>query len=340
MNLLQDITAALVAPGKGILAADESTGSANKVLAAVGIAETPEMRRVYREVFLTTPQIEKHLSGVILYEETFNDHIRSGVPFIDVLNQKGILVGIKVDQGTRPFGAKELITDGLVGLPDRLKGFKEKGAHFAKWRAVITIEGDELPTSENIHEHAVSLATYAKNCQEAGIVPILEPEVLLQGDHTRARAEEVISEVLQEVFVEVAAQGVDPEALIIKSSMAVSGSDSGCKDTPQEVAEDTLDAFHTSIPEEVTGIVFLSGGQTASDATANLQAIAERKENMWQLTFSFARALQGEALAYWAGDDEKIAHAQKIFLKRLELVALARDGRYRDEMESELQELL
>ena len=171
-------------------------------------------------------------------------------------------------------------------------------------------------------------------------MPILEPEVLLQGTHSRNRAEEVIAETLQEVFKEVAAQGVDPEALIIKSSMAVSGSDSGCKDKPEDVAEDTLNAFHESVPEEVPGIVFLSGGQSARNATKNLQAIAERHETMWQLTFSYARALQGEALEYWAGEDKNIPHAQKIFMKRLELVARARDGRYREDMEEELQELL
>lgn len=340
MNTLKDVAAALVAPGKGILAADESTGSANKRLKAVGIAETPEMRRVYRELFLTTPNVEKYLSGVILYEETFNDAARSGVPFVDVLNQKGILVGIKVDQGTMPFGANELTTDGLSGLPERLKGYKEKGAHFAKWRAVIEIKDDELPTPAAVHENAVRLATYAKDCQAAGIVPILEPEVLLQGSHSRARAEEVITETLQEVFKEVSAQGADPECLIIKSSMAVSGSDSGCKDKAQDVAEDTLNAFHNSVPEEVPGIVFLSGGQTAEGATLNLQAIAERKETMWQLTFSFARALQGEALVHWAGEDANIPHAQHIFMKRLELVAAARDGRYREDMEEELQALL
>tara|TARA_B100000508_G_scaffold60333_1_gene46949 strand:+ start:11420 stop:12442 length:1023 start_codon:yes stop_codon:yes gene_type:complete len=340
MNTLKDVAAALVAPGKGILAADESTRSANKRLQAVSIAQTPLMRRVYREIFLTTPHIEKYLSGVILYEETFNDSIRSGVPFIDVLNQKGILVGIKVDEGTVPFGKDELTTEGLNGLPARLKAFKEKGAHFAKWRAVIEIKGDELPTPEAVRENAARLATYAKDCQASGIVPILEPEVLLQGNHARGRAAEVITEVLQEVFKEISAQGVDPEALIIKSSMAVSGSDSGCKDTPGQVAEDTLASFHASVPEEVPGIVFLSGGQTAEDATANLQAIAEHKETMWQLTFSFARALQGEALAHWAGEDENIPHAQDIFIKRLELVAAARDGRYREEIEKELQALL
>ncbi|XKT75450.1 MAG: class I fructose-bisphosphate aldolase [Patescibacteria group bacterium UBA2103] len=340
MKNLKDVAAALVAPGKGILAADESTKSANKRLRSVGIAETPEMRRVYREVFLTAPQVEKYLSGVILYEETFNDHTRSGVSFIDLLNQKGILVGIKVDQGTAPFGKDELTTDGLEGLPGRLKGYKEKGAHFAKWRAVIEIKGDELPTAAALKENAGRLAQYAKDCQEAGIVPILEPEVLLQGNHTRARACEVITETLQAVFKEVVALGVDPEALIIKSSMAVSGSESHCKDRPHDVAEDTLAAFHDSVPEEVPGIVFLSGGQSAAQATENLQAIASRKETMWQLTFSYARALQGEALQAWAGKDENIPRAQQIFLKRLELVALARDGRYKEEMEDELSEIL
>lgn len=340
MHVLKDIAATLLASGKGILAADESTGSANKRLRSVGIPETPEMRRVYREVFLTAPQVEKYLSGVILYEETFNDSTRAGIPFIEVLQQKGILVGIKVDAGTIPFGAREVITEGLSGLQQRLASFKERGASFTKWRSVIEIDGDELPTPALLKESAVRLGTYAKYCQEAGLVPILEPEVLLEGSHSRSRAQEVVVETLQEVFKEVAAQGVDPEALIIKSSMVLSGSNSECKDRPQDVAEDTLAAFHESVPEEVPGIVFLSGGQTPARAAANLQAIAEKRETMWHLTFSYARALQGEALEYWAGKDENISHAQAIFMKRLELVARARDGRYREEMEEELKALL
>lgn len=339
MKTLKDVAKELVAPGKGILAADESTGSANKRLRSAGIAETPEMRRVYREVFLTAPAIEKYLSGVILYDETFNDETREGVPFVKVLEDKGIFPGIKVDTGTVPFGAHEVVTEGLEGLPGRLRDYRERGARFAKWRAVIEIKGDELPSKELVHENAVRLATYAKNCQDADIVPVLEPEVLLQGSHTRARASEVIEETLQEVFREVAAQGADPEMLIIKSSMAVSGSDSGCTDTPEEVAEDTIAAFVASVPIEVPGIVFLSGGQSAEKATANLQAMA-RKDVPWELTFSYARALQGEALQHWAGEDENIPAAQKIFMKRLELVASARDGRYREEMEEEIRELL
>lgn len=337
MNTLAAVAKKLVAPGKGILAADESTGSANKRLRAVGIPETPMMRKVYRELFLTTPGIEHHLSGVILYDETFADDTRDGTPFLTVLAQKGIFAGIKVDQGTVPFGAHEFVTEGLSGLPERLAEYKEKGAAFTKWRAVIEIIGDEFPSKEAIAENAKRLATYALNCQEAGLVPILEPEVMLAGKHSRARASEVIEEVLHAVFVEVAAQGADPEALIIKSSMAVSGRDSGCVDTPHAVAEDTLDAFHGSVPEEVPGIVFLSGGQSAAEATANLQAIAEMEETKWQLTFSFARALQGEALEVWAGEDANISRAQDVFYKRLELVAAARDGQYHKDMEAEVR---
>ena len=340
MQTLRDVAQALVAPGKGILAADESTKSANKRLAAVGITETSLMRRVYREVFLTAPHIEKYLSGIILYEETFNDETRDGVSFIDVLSQKGIAVGIKVDQGTRALGAHEFITDGLEGLSERLREYKERGASFAKWRSVIVIDEDTLPSVEAVKKNAEGLAKYAKACQEAGIVPILEPEVLLQGSHTRARASEVIAEVLEEMIAECVLFGVDLEAMVIKSSMAVSGSESRCNDTPHDVAEDTLASFHESVPPEIPGIVFLSGGQTALDATENLQAIAEREETKWELTFSFARALQGKALSYWAGEDDRIPQAQKIFLKRLELVAAARDGRYRSDMEEELQALL
>lgn len=339
MKNLKDVAKELVAPGKGLLAADESTNSANKRLRSVGIPETPEMRRVYREVFLTTPGIEKYLSGVILYDETFTDKTRDGISFVELLEKKGIHPGIKVDTGTVPFGAHEVLTEGLEGLPERLREYREKGARFAKWRAVIEIKGDELPSKKKVHEDAVRLATYARYCQEADIVPILEPEVLLQGSHTRARASEVIEETLQEVFREIAAQGADPETLIIKSSMAVSGSDSSCIDSPEDVAEDTIAAFIASVPIEVPGIVFLSGGQSPKQATANLQAMG-RKQVPWKLTFSYARALQGEALQHWAGEDANIPSAQKIFMKRLELVAAARDGRYREEMEEELHELL
>lgn len=338
MRTLKDVARALVAPGKGILAADESTKSANKRLRSVGIPETGEMRRVYREVFLTAPGIERHLSGVILYDETFNDVTTSGKSFLEVLEEKGIYPGIKVDEGTVPFGGKELVTEGLSGLPERLKKYRGAGARFAKWRAVIAIEGDVLPTKELLRENAKRLGTYAKYCQEADIVPMLEPEVLLQGNHTRARAQEVIEETLHEVFREVAAQGVDPEALILKTSMALSGSESCCKDTPEEVAEDTIEALVKTVPVEVPGIVFLSGGQSAEQATENLQAMAT-KALPWELTFSYARALQGEALEYWGGEEARIPHAQKIFLKRLSLVCAARDGRYRSHMEEELHEL-
>lgn len=328
MSTIHDIARDLVLPGKGILAADESTKSANKRLASVGVPENPLMRRVYREVFLTTPGIGKYLSGVILYDETIRDSTRDGIPFTELLKKEGVYVGIKVDEGTVPFeGGDELVTEGLSGLAERLREYKEMGAVFAKWRAVIRIEGDELPTHKLILENADRLARYAAVCQVEGVVPIAEPEVLLAGDHTRARAAEVIAETLRALIDACEEHTVDLSALIIKSSMVVSGSDSCCTDSPEAVAEDTLASFHDAVPHEVPGIVFLSGGQEADEATDNLRAIAKMGPQPWQLTFSFARALQGEALEVWAGKDENIPQAQKVFMERLMKVARARDGR-------------
>lgn len=328
MSTIQDIARDLVAPGKGILAADESTGSANKRLASVGVPENALMRRVYREVFLSTPGIGKYLSGVILYDETIRDVTRDKVPFVDLLKKEGVHAGIKVDEGTIPFeGGDELVTEGLKGLAPRLREYKEMGAVFTKWRAVIRIRGDELPTRKAIEENADRLARYAAVCQAEGFVPIAEPEVLLEGDHSRARAGEVIAETLSVLIDACCQHNVDLSGFIIKSSMAVSGSESHCTDTPEMVAEDTLAAFHESVPEEVAGIVFLSGGQEADQATDNLRAIAAQGPHPWQITFSFARALQGEALQVWKGEDANIPAAQNVFMDRLEKVARARDGR-------------
>lgn len=341
MESLYKVAQDLVAPGKGILAADESTPSANKRLRAVGIPETPEMRRVYRELFTTAPGIEPYLGGVILYEETLVDSTRDGVPFPKLLRERGIHPGIKVDMGTEPFGDDgEVITHGLEGLAGRLKKYKELGATFAKWRAVIRIEGDKLPTDAFLKESATRLCKYAKTCQREGFVPIVEPEVLLEGDHTRARAAEVIEEALAILVAEVVEQHVDPRALLIKSSMALSGSDSGCHDTTEEVATDTLHAFHEAVPDSIAGIVFLSGGQSEAQATLNLQTIASKGPQPWPLTFSYARALQQEALHIWKGEDKNIPKAQEVFLKRLELVSKASRGEYDVSMEEDIHKLI
>lgn len=335
MHTLTHIAQELVAPGKGILAADESTGTANKRLRSVGVEETAEMRRAYREVFLAAPGIAQHLSGVILYDETIRDATSSGAPFWRVLRDQGIHVGIKVDTGTVPFDRSEVeeVTEGLEGLEDRLAEYKKFNATFAKWRAVIRIQGDEYPTQDAIVENASRLAVYARLCQEAGIVPILEPEVLLEGDHTRARAAEVITETLDACVRAAQNHDVDLSAMLIKSSMALSGSDSACADTAEHVAIDTVDALKASVPADIPGIVFLSGGQEAAQAVGNLNAIAQIADTPWELTYSFARALQGEALQVWSGKEENIEAAQRVFLARLKTAAHARGGTYDVAME-------
>lgn len=328
MNDLQETASLLVAPGKGLLAADESVHTADKRLTANNIDPSEEMRRQYRDLFLSASGIEKYLSGVILFEETLSQKSNDGTPFPELLAKQGILPGIKVDGGVESMAESpdETITGGLIGLPERLKKYREQGARFTKWRAVIRIDGDRLPTSNAILENAKRLASYAYAVQEAGMVPILEPEVLLEGNHSRLRAESVIEETLGAVYAAIDDQSVDVKALILKTSMALSGSESGKTDTPEDVAESTLKALTTAVPREVPGIVFLSGGQSADQATDNLRAITKRAHTdkaPWPLTFSYARALQGEALSLWQGKEENITAAREAFLSRLQKVSEA-----------------
>jgi fructose-bisphosphate aldolase class I len=331
MTDLHENARKMVAPGKGLLAADESVHTADKRLSSYGIDSTLETRRKYRELFLYAETVEKYLSGVILFSETFVQAGSDGVLFTESLAKRDIAPGIKVDEGTEPFpgNPNELITKGLIGLPERLAEYKKRGAVFTKWRAVITIEGDQLPTSAAILENAKRLAAYAKAAQEAGLVPILEPEVLLDGNHSRARAKEVIQQTVGTLFSVLSEQAVDLSAVILKTAMALSGNKSGKTDLPEEVAHDTLEALMASVPKEVPGIVFLSGGQTPDQATDNLRAIgnqAKEKQAPWPLTFSYARALQDEALALWAGKDENIPGARAAFLARLAKVSKASLG--------------
>ena len=329
MNL-SDIARTLVAPGKGILAADESEKSADeKRLAIYGIKTGAEMRRKFRDMLLATPGIEEYLTGVILHEETLSQKGNDGVLFPKLLNDKGIIPGIKVDQGLEPLAesANETITKGLLGLPERLTSYHATyDTGFTKWRAAITIEGDRLPTARALVENAKRLATYACEVQKAGMVPMLEPEVLLDGAHSRLRARAVIESAMRVLFDTLNEQCADLSGVIIKTSMAVSGNKSGRTDSPEEVAEDTLGALMETVPSEVAGIVFLSGGQTPDQATANLAAItklAREKNAPWQLTFSYARALQEEALMVWKGEDENVPAAREAFLARLKKVAAA-----------------
>ncbi len=313
----------LFAQGKGIFAADESNGSADKRLALFGIETGEEIRQKYRDLFLDAPGIENYLTGVILYDETLGQKSTKGVPFSELLSNRKIMPGIKVDEGLDPFpdSPDETITKGLIGLPQRLADYRSKyGTGFTKWRAVIKIEGDRLPTANAIVENAKRLAMYALEVQHAGMVPILEPEVLLEGNHSRLRAREVITKVMNALCAALEDHAVDMTGVIVKTSMAVSGSESTHIDTPEEVAEDTVGALMDSVSALIPGIVFLSGGQKPDESMANLAAITKRAKEMaapWPLTFSFARAFQEEALDIWKGKDENVPAAREAFLKRL-----------------------
>jgi fructose-bisphosphate aldolase class I len=324
---LAGTAAQMMAPGKGLLAADESNKSADARLKLFGIPVGEEYRRKDRELFLDTPGIEEFLSGVILYDETLHEKADSCLPFAELLTKKGIIPGIKVDLGLEPFpeSADESITSGLIGLPERLVAYNQDyGTGFTKWRAVVKIDGDRLPTAQAILENAKRLATYAKEAQAAGMVPILEPEVLLEGNHSRLRCKEVLVSTLETLMSALLDQAVDISAIILKTAMVVSGKDAGRLDTPEEVAESTVDALMMTIPSAVPGIVFLSGGQTPDQATENLRAIVRKGKDChapWPMTFSYARALQEEALAVWSGKDENMPAARAVFLERLKKVS-------------------
>ncbi len=328
MNDLVATARSLFAPGKGLLAADESVHTATVRLASYGIATGAEMRRQYRDLFFGADGIERYLSGIILFSETLLEKGNDGKLFPASLAERGIIPGVKVDGGTEPMSASsaELITQGLLDLPERLALYRKQGAAFTKWRAVIRIDGDQLPTAMAIHENAKRLASYAKEVQSAGLVPILEPEVLYEGKHSRARARAVLVETLGTLFSMLDEHSVDRASIILKTSMVLSGKESGKKDTPEEVAKDTLDALRESVPSQIAGIVFLSGGQTPDQATENLAAIAKlAKEGTtpWPLTFSYARAIQEEALALWKGEEANVPAARAAFLSRLEKVSAA-----------------
>jgi fructose-bisphosphate aldolase class I len=326
MTDLVAIARSFFAEGKGILAADESVHTATARLASYGISTSTEMRRQYRELFLGTGGIEKYLSGIILFSETLLEKGDDKELFPVSLTARGIAPGVKVDLGIEPMSEspQESITQGLLDLPERLALYKKQGAVFTKWRAVVHIDGDQLPTAGAIHENAKRLATYAKEVQSAGLVPILEPEILLAGKHSRQRARAVITETLNTLFSVLDEHAVDRASLILKTSMALSGDESEKKDTPEEVAEDTLAALMESVPVQIAGIVFLSGGQTPDQATDNLRAITRRAREIgapWPLTFSFARALQEEALSVWKGEEDNVSAARATFLARLAKVS-------------------
>lgn len=332
---LNEIAKALVIPGKGILAADESFPTIEKRFAKINLPSTEENRRAYREMLFTTKGTEEFISGVIMFDETIRQKASDGTPFPEVLSSKGIIPGIKVDQGTEsmPTFPNEKVTKGLDGLPERLKEYVKLGAKFTKWHAVITI-GEGLPTDENIRENARRLAQFAKASQDAGLVPIVEPEVLMDGSHTMQSCEEATSKTLQAVFEELKKEDVVLEGTLLKTNMVLPGKESGEKATPEQIAEASIRVLNKTVPAEIPGVVFLSGGQSEAEATANLNALNKMGKQPWELSFSFARGLQDSALKIWNGNSANIQSAQVAFYKRAELNGLARAGNYRPEMEN------
>ena len=332
---LASIAQAIVAKNKGILAADESTSTIGKRFTSIHIDSTEEHRRLYRELLFTTPGSNEFISGVILYDETIHQKTKDGAPFPAYLTKHGVLPGIKVDTGAKPLCGfpGETITEGLDGLRERLAQYHGLGARFAKWRAVIDI-GTGIPTAYAIDANAAALARYASLCQEAGIVPIVEPEVLMDGSHTIERCEEVTDAVLDRVFSHLFAARVFLEGIILKPNMVIPGKKSGQKVAPEQVAEATLRCLKRHVPSAVPGIAFLSGGQGPVEATLHLSLLNALGKAPWKLTFSYGRALQEDALSTWAGKADAFGSAQQAFYKRAKLNGLAAEGAYKSTMES------
>jgi fructose-bisphosphate aldolase, class I len=333
---LQDVARAIVAEGKGILAADESDGTIKKRFDSIGVESTEETRRAYRDLLFTTRGVEEYISGVILFDETIRQSSADGTPFPKLLESKGVIPGIKVDTGAKPLAHAEgeTITEGLDGLRGRLAEYRGLGARFTKWRAVISI-GTGTPSEYCIWTNAHALARYAALAQEAGLVPIVEPEVLMDGDHTIERSFEVTSRTLHAVFTELRDQRVNPEGMLLKPNMVLSGYGSSEQTSDEEVAAETLRCFRRHVPAAVPGIVFLSGGQSDEQATARLSAMNSMGPHPWQLSFSYGRALQAPALKAWAGKRENVEAAQRAYYHRAKMNGAARTGMYAPEMERE-----
>ncbi len=337
MNLaeLNKIAEAMVAPGKGILAADESSGTIKKRFDAIGVESTEDNRRDYREMmFRSSDAMSKCISGVILYDETIWQKAKDGTPLVDIIKKSGSIPGIKVDEGTKPLPncPGELITIGLDKLADRLTKYYEQGARFAKWRAVIDI-GAGIPTHSAIHANAHALARYAALCQAAQIVPIVEPEVLMDGDHDVDRCHAVSEWVLKETFQELYYNRVALEGIVLKPNMAVSGKKSAKKASVEEVAEKTVRMLKNCVPGAVPGIAFLSGGQSDEEATAHLDAMNKIGNLPWKLTFSYGRALQAAPQKAWSGKSENVAAAQRAFTHRAMMNGLASLGQWKQDLE-------
>jgi fructose-bisphosphate aldolase class I len=325
---------AMVAPGKGILAADESSGTIEKRFKSIAVESTEESRRNYRELLFTTDGLGDFISGVILFDETIRQRTVDGIPFTEILRAQGIMPGIKVDRGANPLAGfdGEKITEGLDGLRDRLADYDALGARFTKWRAVITI-GDGIPTAGCIAANAEALARFAALSQEAGLVPIVEPEVLMDGDHTIERCYEVTADTQATVFAALRRHRVDFDGMLLKPNMVVSGSACPEQAGVQDVAEATIRCLRSNVPAAVPGIVFLSGGQSDELATAHLDAMNRLEPQPWQLSFSYGRALQAPALKAWKGDAANVSAAKMALYHRAKLNGAARFGRYSEEME-------
>jgi fructose-bisphosphate aldolase, class I len=331
---LEKVARALVAKGKGILAADESMGTIKRRFDSIKIESNENTRRGYREMLFTTKGIEEAISGVILFDETLRTKASDGTPFAQLLSKKGIIPGIKVDKGTvdLPEFPGEVVTEGLDGLRGRVKEYSELGARFAKWRAVINI-GEGIPTRTCLQANAHALARYAALCQEGGLVPIVEPEVLLDGSHTIERSQEVTEQTLKITFSELFEQRVYLEGMILKPSMVVPGKDNPKQASVEEVAERTIRCLKRTVPAAVPGIAFLSGGQSAEKATEHLNAMNKMGPLPWEVSFSYARALQDPALKAWKGEAANVATAQQIFYHRAKCNSAARSGNYNKQME-------
>jgi len=337
MNLaaLNQVAQAMVAPGKGILAADESSGTIKKRFDAIGVESTEENRRDYRELlFRSTDAMSNCISGVILYDETIWQKAKDGTPLVEIIKKAGSIPGIKVDEGTKPLPncPGEIITAGLDGLPTRLPKYYEQGARFAKWRAVIDI-GAGIPSYTAIHTNAHALARYAALCQAAQIVPIVEPEVLMDGDHNIDRCVEVTEFMLKQTFQELYYQRVALEGIVLKPNMAVPGKKSAKKASVEEVAERTVAMLKNCVPASVPGIAFLSGGQSDEEATAHLDAMNKIGNLPWKLTFSYGRALQAAPQKAWSGKPENTAAAQRAFSHRAKMNGLAALGQWKADLE-------
>ena len=334
---LQSTARALVAANKGILAADESFPTIEKRFKSIDVPSTEENRRAYRDMLFTTRGLEEFISGVILFDETIRQSSSGGTPFAEVLDGKGIIPGIKVDKGAKnlPLFPGEKVTEGLDGLRERCNEYVELGARFTKWRAVITIDGDELPTDYCIRANAHALARYAALSQEAGLVPIVEPEVLMDGAHSIDRCYEVTRTMLVALFDEMRAHRVQLEGSLLKTNMVLSGKEASERAGVEEVAQATVKCLGETVPDEVPGIVFLSGGQSDEEATAHLNAMNKLDHGPWELSFSYGRALQAPALKAWKGEAANVEAGQRALYHRARLNGAARTGSYSEEMETQ-----